>query len=911
MIRGMGRGAKIGRPGLGVLAVPVASLCLGFVALTALSVSSFAQTSGGTTYAQTPSGGYVATPSPYVATATTPGGYATTPGGYYPQTPQYPQAPQYPQTPSAYPATPGAYAPTPSGYAATPSGYATSPSAYGTGIVVPGAPLPPLAGTTVPAPVPVTTGDVPTPYDLDGDGGAGDKGSYSTTGTEIIDILVIGNQRIEAVTIVNYMGIKLGDRIDQTRINSILKKLYATGLFSDVSIVLDGQTVVAKVSENPVINQIAFEGNQDISDETLESEIQLRTRVVYTRSKVQSDTKRILEIYRRSGRFAAQVNPKIIKLPENRVDLVFEIVEGDVTRVSRINFIGNNIFSDSTLQGVILTQEKRWYRFFSTDDTYDPDRLAYDRELLRRYYLKNGYVDFRVVSAVAELTPNQSSFFITFTLDEGQRYRIGEVDVESRITELQDKDLMSDVETDPGDWYDSGEIDETIGNLTETAGDAGYAFVDVRTKIKRDREAKKIGIKYIINEGKRIYVERINIIGNQRTLDKVIRREMKLVEGDAFNAAKLRRSRQLIRSLGIFEKVDINNVPGSAPDRTNITVQVAEKATGELSIGAGFSSTDGPLGNISIRERNLLGRNQDLKLSFQISSRTQEIDLSFTEPYFLDRKLAAGFDIFRIEKDYQDESGFDERSTGFSLRAGYDLIGDLFQLWNYTLRYDEITDVSSTASTFITEKQKKTLTSAIGHSLLYDMRNDRVDPSDGYLLKLETTYAGLGGDANYFRNVATAGYWYPFAPQWIGSVKFKAGNITGVGSDIAITERFFIGGEEIRGFATSGIGPRDKNTQDALGGNSYFVNKFELTFPTGLPKELGISGLIFSDMGTLTGIDADGSSLVDTGNLRLSVGIGAAWRSPFGPIQATIAQALLKDSEDEVEAFRFSFGTRF
>ncbi|MBT5752935.1 MAG: outer membrane protein assembly factor BamA [Rhodospirillaceae bacterium] len=904
----MSRGAKASRLHLPVLGGLASWLCLGILALIVFPVSSNAQTSGGTTYAQTPSG-YAATPSGYVATATTPGGYATTPGGYAPQTPQYPA------TPSAYQPPPGAYAATPSGYAATPSGsssgYAATPSGYVAAPGAYGAPLPPLAGTAVPVQAPPTTGDVPTPYDLDDGGGARDKGSYSSNGTEIFDILVIGNQRIEAVTIINYMGIAIGDKIDQTRINSILKKLYATGLFSDVSIVLDDQILVAKVSENPVINQIAFEGNGDISDETLESEIQLRTRVVYTRSKVQSDTKRILEIYRRSGRFAAQVIPKIIELPENRVDLVFEIVEGDVTRVSRINFIGNNIFSDSALQGVILTQEKRWYRFFSTDDTYDPDRLAYDRELLRRYYLKNGYVDFRVVSAVAELTPNQSSFFITFTLDEGQRYKIGEVDVESRITELQNQDLMSDVETDPGNWYDSGEVEETINNLTQTAGDSGYAFVDVRTKINRDHEKKQIGIKYIINEGKRIYVEKINIIGNQRTLDKVVRREMRLVEGDAFNTAKLRRSRQLIRSLGIFEKVDINNVPGSSPDRTNITVEVAEKATGELSIGAGFSSTDGPLGNISIRERNLLGRNQDLKLSFQISSRSQEIDLSFTEPYFLDRKLAAGFDIFRVSKDYQDESGFDERSTGFSLRAGYDLIGDLFQLWNYTLRYDEISDVSSTASAFITERQKKTLTSSIGQTLSYDMRNDRVDPSAGYLLKLDTTYAGLGGDANYFRTVGTAGYWYPFAPQWVGSVRFKAANIVGVGESVAITERFFIGGEEIRGFATSGIGPRDKNTQDALGGNTYFLNKFELSFPTGLPKELGIGGLIFSDMGTLTGIDASGSSLVDTGNIRLSVGVGFSWKSPFGPIQATMAQALLKDPDDEVEIFRFSFGTRF
>ena len=887
-------------------------------------------------YAATPSGYYLpATPLPSTApagtravapqsgdlsvpAATTPSGYAVTPSGYA-TTPAGAARTPSAYTPGAYTGQGGGYAATggstPGGYATTPSGYAVTPSGAVGSYPRAGAVRPLFPETAPRQPAPVLSG-VPTPYDTAGakkknkfegfsfDGGDGKPG-------DVFDIIVVGNQRIEASTILSYMDIEIGDSISQSRLNQALKTLYGTGLFSDVNIVRDGDTLVVQVSENPIINRLVFEGNDDISDETLESEIQLRPRVVYTRSKVQNDTKRILELYRRSGRFAAKVDPKVIKLPENRVNLVFEIREGGVTRVERINFIGNRRFSGSTLQGVILTKEKRWYRFFSSDDTYDPDRLTFDRELLRRYYLKNGYADFRVVSAVAELAPTKDSFIITFTLEEGNRYRVGAVEVTSLISELEDKNLIAEVASEPGDWYDAEDLEETINNLTDYAGQFGYAFVDVRTRVKRDREKHALDINYIVNEGPRVYVEEINIFGNKRTLDKVIRREFKLVEGDAFNTAKLRRSQQLVRSLGIFERVEVTNTPGSGPDRTVINVEVAERATGELSIGAGFSSTDGPLGTSSIRERNLLGRGQDLKLAFSISGKTQEIDLSFTEPYFLDRNLAAGFDIFRITKDLQTESGFDEESIGFILRAGYRVISDLRQTWNYTLRRDELTDLSATISRFISDRRRDTTTSSVAQTLTYDQRNDRVDPSDGYLLQLTTAYAGLGGNVNFFSTVGTAAVYYPIAPQWVGSIGGRVGKIIGLGEDVSIADRFFVGGDNLRGFENSGIGPRDISTEDALGGNEFFTLQAELAFPIGLPKELGITGNVFSDIGTLTGIDDSGSSLVDKDSIRASVGAGFAWRSPFGPVRLYVAHAVLKEDFDETEVFRFSFGTRF
>jgi outer membrane protein insertion porin family len=406
-------------------------------------------------------------------------------------------------------------------------------------------------------------------------------------------------------------------------------------------------------------------------------------------------------------------------------------------------------------------------------------------------------------------------------------------------------------------------------------------------------------------------VEKINIFGNTRTLDKVIRREFTLMEGDAFNTAKLQRSQKMVRSLGIFERVEVTNLPGNSPDRMEINVEVAEKATGELSVGAGFSSIDGLIGNTSIRERNLLGKGQDLKLGLSISGKTQEIDLSFTEPYFLDRNLSTGFDVFHITKDLQTESGFDEKALGFVVRGGYKIIGDLRQTLNYTLRKDDIEELSDTISSLISDNRLNTTTSSIGQTLSYDQRNDRVDPSDGYLLQLMNTYAGIGGNVNYFSTVGTAAVYHPFAPEWVGQIGGRVGQIFGIDENITISDRFWVGGDNLRGFANAGIGPRDSSTGDALGGNVFFTIQSELGFPIGLPKELGITGNIFSDIGDLTGIDVSGANLVDNNAIRASVGAGFSWRSPFGPVRLYVAQAILKEDFDDTEVFRFSFGTRF
>jgi outer membrane protein insertion porin family len=749
----------------------------------------------------------------------------------------------------------------------------------------------------------------------------------------IANIVIQGNQRIEPETIHSYMLLQTGDAWDAEKVDGSLKALFATGLFADVKLVREGNTLVVRVVENPIINRIAFEGNSAIADKDLNSEIQLRPRVVYTRTRVQNDVRRILQLYRRHGRFAATVDPKVIQLSENRVDLVFEINEGPSTGVRSINFVGNREFSDSTLRGILETKESRWYRFLSTSDTYDPDRLAYDRELLRKFYLNEGYADFRVISAVAELTPDRDGFVITFNVDEGERYHFGKVDVDIKLKDLPREVVLPLLTTHSGDWYDADEVEHSIAVITDALGNRGYAFVEVKPEIVRDGKTHTLDVTYHVQQGPQVYVERIDITGNVRTLDKVIRREFRLVEGDAFNTNKMNRSKDRIKSLGFFKKVEVTNGPGSAPDRTVITAEVEEQSTGELSIGIGFSTTDGPLLDLGIRERNFLGRGQDMQIQGVVSFRSQQINFSYTEPYFLDKNIAAGFDLFEVKTSPVANffSGitppYQQFSYGGALRAGYQISENLRQTWKYTARSDDITDVQSDASLFIALEQGTHLTSSIGQVLLYDRRDNRLEPTSGYFASIGNDFAGVGFGVQYVRNKLSAGYYYSVWPEWVLSVTGEVGDIFGWGAQpVLLQDRFFVGGDNLRGFEPAGIGPRDTNSGDALGGNNYYVGSVALGIPLGLPKELGISGRVFSDFGSLWGNDQknlvlNATQLATTGgvqphiedvpSIRVSAGFGVTWKSPVGPIRLDLAYPLLRQSFDKDQLFHVSFGTRF
>jgi outer membrane protein insertion porin family len=732
------------------------------------------------------------------------------------------------------------------------------------------------------------------------------------TGGTVAEIRIEGTQRVEPETVRTYLLIQPGDPFDADRIDRSLKALYGTGLFADVTLRREGDALIVRVVENPIINRIAFEGNHKLSDSTLDTEVQLKPRVVYTRTKVQSDVKRILDLYRRNSRFAATVEPKIIPLEQNRIDLVFEIDEGPVTGVRGITFVGNHQFAASRLREVIQTKESRWYRFFSSDDNYDPDRLTYDRELLRKFYLAEGYADFRVVSAVAELTPSRDGFLINFTIDEGERYRFGKIGLSNALKDVNIEDFRPLLTVQDGDWYNADQVDKSISALTDALGNRGFAFVDIQPRVKRNPDTRTIDVTFDVKEGPQVYVERIDITGNVRTLDKVIRREFRLIEGDAFNTSKLQRSEQRIRNLGFFKKVDVTNNPGSAPDKTIIGVNVEEQSTGEFSVGVGFSTTDGVLGDVSIRERNLLGRGQDLRVATTVAQLTQEVDVSFTEPYFLERNMSAGFDLFEINQDNQNIAQFNQFTLGGSLRVGYQITEAMRQTLKYTLRQDRIEDVQPTASIFIQQEAGERVTSAFGQVLLYDRRDNRLDPTAGYFVQLANDVAGAGGDVRYLRTVLSGGYFYSIAPQWVLSVSGEGGYIFGLGGDkVRIEDRFFVGGDNLRGFATGGIGPRDTTTGDALGGNTYYVGTVSLGFPIGLPQELGVTARTFTDFGSLFGIDDVGSQIANVPTIRVSAGVGVSWASPLGPIRLDLALPIKRESFDKKELFRVSFGTRF
>ena len=743
---------------------------------------------------------------------------------------------------------------------------------------------------------------------------AAQRGGAAAPYGMITAVQIQGNVRAEPETIRSYLQLKEGQAYDPAAADRSLKALFSTGLFSDVVIDMQGSTLIVKLTENPILNRVAFEGNSKVDDDKLRDEVQSKPRQVFTRARVQSDVERLLTIYRRSGRYNAVIEPKIIPLDQGRVDLVFEIDEGDVTGIKRISFVGNEHFSDGNLRGRIKTSETAWWRFLSSDDRFDPDRLNFDRELLRKFYLSEGYADFRVVSSVAELAPDRDGFFITFTINEGDRYKFGKVEVTSRFQGLDTDTLKSYLTMSEGDWYDAGAVESTVTAMADAVGTLGYAFVEVRPNIRRNREANTIDVTFDIQEGPRVYVERINISGNTRTLDKVIRREFRLAEGDAFSTAKVRRSQERLKNLGFFEKVDISAAPGSAPDKTNLEVQVIEQSTGEISFGAGYSTTSGILGDISIRERNLLGKGQELRLGLSFGTLSTLIDLSFTEPYFLDRNISAGFDLFRTSNDRQNVASYSDRSLGFALRAGWSYTEHTRQTVRYTLRQSDIYNVQPWASEIVQRQAGSSVVSEIAETVAWDTRDVRLNTTKGWLLRHSVALGGLGGTQYYARSTIDGVYFKTIVGDFVASIGGSAGIIEPYNnSTLLISNRFYIGGDTLRGFQVGGIGPRDASTGDALGGKYYYTGTAELSFPLGLPKELGILGKAFADVGSLWG-SADNPnqvSILDSTLMRVSTGIGVQWISPFGPIRVDYAIPLVQEPWDKTENFRFSFGTRF
>ena len=731
-------------------------------------------------------------------------------------------------------------------------------------------------------------------------------------------IAVTGNQRIEAETVGSYLPIQPGMPAEQELLDLTLKTLFNTGLFSDVKVEMQQNgTLLVNVQENPIVNRVIFEGNRRLKDDAITEEIQLAPRAIYTRAKVQSDVQRMIELYRAKGRFAATVTPKVTPLPQNRVDVIFEMDEGPRTGVAKVNFVGNEVFTDNQLRGVVLTKESRWWRFFSSNDNYDPDRLEFERELLRQHYGRNGYADFSVVSATAELTPDRKDFFITFTVDEGPQYTVGEVRVKTTLAKLDNEVLERFVPIRAGQIFDGERMERAVESITFATGATGYAFVEVIPRLTRHAATQTIDITFEVNEGPRVYVERINIKGNVRTLDKVIRREIRLAEGDAFNRVLVDRSRARVRSLGYFQEVEIEERPGSAPDRTVLDVNVQEQSTGSFSVGVGVSSTEDFIVDLSIEERNLMGRGQFLRFRVQASSRTRQVDLRFTQPYFLDRNLAAGGSIFNQRTDFR-ESGFVRDRFGFGLNAGFQVSEFGRGGINYLFTYDDVEiDTETTQSILATEdpqdlllpgtspisvtpvtqddidflvvrarlcdfliqsltptceSEGEFLTSLVGASLSFNRLDDPIRPRRGWRWSGALSVAGVGGDVNYYQAETTAAYYRPLIAGFIGSLRGRAGWIDGyAGDEVRLSDRFFEGASSFRGFEVAGVGPRyiqfrnDDGRLDgqSLGGNAYAIGTAEILIPTPLPAEYGIQVSLFSDFGAVGLVDESARLLND------------------------------------------------
>lgn len=740
-------------------------------------------------------------------------------------------------------------------------------------------------------------------------------------------IVVDGAQRIEPATVLSYISIREGEPYDEQAIDRSLKTLFATGLFADVKFNWDGSTLTIHIVENPILNQVVFEGNDKVSDKDLNKEVQEKPRSVFTRARVQADVQRIIELYRRNGKFAATVDPQIIQRPQNRVDLIFSINEGPTTGVARISFIGNKHFSDSALREQIATEESAWWRILSSNDNYDPDRLTFDREQLRRFYLQRGYADFRVVSAVAELTPDRRNFYITFTVDEGPVYKFGRVVINSKIKELNPGLLRPLIPIQEGTTYNAELVDKSIDALTNAAGTKGYAFAQIHPRIRRNAKTRTIDVVFDVDQGPRVYIEKINIVGNTRTLDKVIRREFRLVEGDAFNRVLVDRSRQRIKALGYFKDVDIKPLPGSQPDRTDLQVNVTEQSTGQLQLGAGYSSLSSFVGQFSYTETNLFGRGQYLRASIEASSISKQAQLSFTEPWFMDRPLAAGFDLYDVLTDYV-QVDYQSNTLGLGLRLGF----PTSEFGSVGLRYN-ISESSvspfSNAPSVIQQAAGSETTSSFGYSYTYNTVDDPIKPRHGYMMEFSQDFAGFGGTAKYFRSLFVGAVHHPllgslFGDDFIGTLSMNAGYIQPYnGKSLYLTDRFYKGGDSFRGFALAGVGPREVSASgaNAIGADAYAIGTADLRLPDFLPADYGLAFSLFSDFGTVghisSGVPADNCApfppgvvcIKDNMAFRASAGLGVNWKSPFGPLQISFALPYVKESYDKSEIIYFSAGT--
>ncbi len=722
-------------------------------------------------------------------------------------------------------------------------------------------------------------------------------------------IVVQGNSRIDSTTIQSYVT---GQSAEVAK-----KDLLATGLFSSVDVVKKGDSIIVTVKENNIINRVAFEGTKRLKSEVFEGELQLKPRGSFTQAALDADILRIKEIYQRVGRSSVDVKSRIVPLENGRIDVVFTVDEGRKTGVKSIEFVGNSTFSSGRLRDEMQTTESNWLSWIKTSDVYDPDRLAADAELVRRFYLKHGYADMRVTDTKVDYDDAAAGYRVVISVEEGKLYRVGDISVVSKIVEITPEMLRGRVQLSPGDVYNSDLVEKSILGITTEVSSRGYAFSQVRPKGDRDPETATIKLSFVVEEGARVYIERINVRGNSRTRDFVIRREFDIGEGDAYNKVLIDRTVRRLNNLGFFKTVRISNEPGSTPDRVIVNVEVEDKSTGQFSVGGGYSTTEGVLAEVGVSEANLMGRGQYARVRASTGQYTKGVEFNFTEPYFLDRRLAGGFDVYSKENDNSRYAYYSNVKTGGTLRLGVPLTEEFSVTGRYSLYNNNLTvSDAANASVAIKSAEGNNLTSAVGYTLSYNTLDNINNPRSGQLSELKQDVAGLGGDSRYIKTTGEVRYYREISDNFVALLHGQAGYI--YSDNLRIIDSFFLGPDLVRGFSPSGIGARDSTTsvaRNALGGTTYFGASSELQFPLlGLPREVGIKGAVFADAGTLFGYSGNGTGVAVVGDdrsIRTSVGTGILWSSPIGPIRLDFAFPLTKNEVDQTQVFRFSAGSVF
>ncbi len=751
---------------------------------------------------------------------------------------------------------------------------------------------------------------------------AGAGQSSVPTGGTIAAINVIGNHRIESDTVSSYMVVQPGEPFDPQAINESLKTLYATGLFSSVSIRRDGNDLDVTVAENPTVNQVFFSGNKVLTDKDAQAAITLKSRTVFTPAGAEADRRALLDAYAKRGYYSATVTPNIIRLPDNRVNVVFQCTEGPKSLIGRIIFIGNHHFSQSRLRDVVSSRKSAWYRFFSSADAYDPERVEYDEYLLHQFYLHNGYADFNVISANAELSPDRKSFFLTFDVSEGPRYRVASLKIVSNIRGLSVKRLSGLVPLAKGGWFDGDALQEGVTALTNRALNLGYTFAQVNPMVQTHPATKTIGITLNVVDGPHIYIQRVDVTGNTRTEDQVIRRELTLAPGDAYNQAKADQSTTNLKNLGYFKTEKITTSPGSTPQQVIMDTAITEQATGQFSLGGGYSTDLGALLNAGLSQNNFLGTGVDASINALLAQRGTQINLGVTNPYFMGRNLIAGFDLFRSVTDSYTAAAtaysYEESDIGADVRLGYRFNSHVRQTFTYTISQRDLYGVPTGSSIYIYDEEGPNTLSQISQTLSFDYLDDEVAPTSGLDIDLTTDFAGLGGSARYARFSPDITYYIPLEhvfgnKAWVLRFRATGGYLLPVmGYQDKLEDRFFLGGDDLRGFADGGVGPTDQATGDEIGGKIMWTQSSELHFPLPVSPDLGVSGFAFVDVGSLYGARTiPGYPIYDSAAPRVGAGLGISWNTPFGLINLSLAQPVVKQRGDQIQQFRVSFGSRF